>query len=89
MTTIILFVQAGDGLNGSFLMDNKTDTIEAARSWFGVFFEGMAGSGNLDLNETLYGITFADKSLDELRREFPYLFEDGEWHCGCKEGSAR
>ena len=89
MTTIILSADAKNGLSGSFLSSNTSATIEQARAWFAWFAGGMAESGNVSPGETLYGFTFANKTLDAIGREFPYLFEDGEWVCGCNGGLAR
>ncbi len=72
---------------GSFLLAHSTETIGDAREWLARNHVDMLKAGVLDPEETAYGLTFADRTLDEIEREFPYLFGYGE--CDCEHGGRR
>ena len=72
---------------GSFLLAHSTETIGDAQEWFARNHADMLKEGCLKPEDTAYGLTFADRTLDEIECEFPYLFGYGE--CDCEHGGRR
>jgi hypothetical protein len=87
MTTVLLHLSTDGRLHGSFLASINSGTIDEARASLTSFHEGMTAGGYLQPNEKLVGLTFSDRTLDEIEREFPYLFGYGE--CDCEHGGYR
>ena len=75
MITLLLCADAENGLRGSFVIDHTTSTIDEAREWFVATVEGMNDDGLLeDFGWTPIAMSFPRKTLDELYRQFPFLF---------------